>query len=409
MATPRGNKTSIRRLRALLLSADVGESHAQMAYVLAGQLKATAPIEQVTVRNDLSVLGQALGERLSRGFRVHLGQARWSYDAAYALFTRVRVARLLGERALYALGGGPLRATIERHRPDVIVSTYPVLNPVLGGLRAAGRCPCPVAAVVEPCGGLAFWVHPGLDLHMALYPEALPSIQRLAGDSTVQAVRPLVREEFFEPRSRAQARADLGLRRDGPLALVSGGGWGAGDLEGVVAACLRVPARPELNVVAIAGRNQRATGSLRERFAHDQRVTVLGFTEHMRDLMYAADVLITATAGLSCVEARLCGCPVVIHGFSVGHVRDNAAALVEHGLALAASDRDALPATVAAALRTDSEAVVPAAIAALPSAGELTVRLASNSDRATAARPGTGDLHKRPSAGVTQATWFSRP
>ncbi|MGH2877800.1 MAG: MGDG synthase family glycosyltransferase, partial [Solirubrobacteraceae bacterium] len=323
------------------MSADVGESHAQMAHVLADELEAMAQVEEVTVLNDLSVLGPRLGEHLSRGFRVHLGQARWSYDAAYALFTRVRLARMFGERALYRLGGGPLQATIERHRPDVIVSTYPVLTAGLGGLRASGRCSCPVAAVVGPCGGHAFWVHPGIDVHMALYPEALPAIQELAGDSKVVAVRPLVREEFFEPRPRAQARDELGLRPDGPLALVSGGGWGAGDLEGAVAACLRVPG---LDVVAVAGRNPRATESLSQRFADERRVTVLGFTEQMRNLMYAADVLITATAGLSCVEARLCGCPAVIHGFSVGHVRDNAAALVEHGLALVAPEAEALPA-----------------------------------------------------------------
>lgn len=377
-----------------------------MAYVLANELEAMTQVEEVTVLNDLSVLGPRLGERLSRGFRVHLGEARWSYDAAYALFTRVRLARMLGERALYALGGGALQATIERHRPDVIVSTYPVLTTVLGGLRASGRCACPVAAIVGPCGGHAFWVHPGIDLHMALYPEALPSIQRLAGDSSVVTVRPLVREEFFEPRPRAQARAELGLRTDGPLALVSGGGWGAGDLGGAVAASLRVP---ELDVVVVAGRNPRATESLRERFADEQRVTVLGFTEQMRDLMYAADVLITATAGLSCVEARLCGCPAVIHGFSVGHVRDNAAALAEHGLALVASDTEALPAAVAEALAPERAPAALVAAAALPSAGELTVRLASSLHAAAAPRRGVGDLHNRPPAGVTQATWPTRP
>jgi hypothetical protein len=34
-------------------------------------------------------------------------------------------------------------------------------------------------------------------------------------------------------------------------------------------------------------------------------VTVLGFVEDMAALLRAADALVTATAGLSCIEARL--------------------------------------------------------------------------------------------------------
>ncbi|MGH2858045.1 MAG: glycosyltransferase [Solirubrobacteraceae bacterium] len=394
------------QIRALLLSADVGESHAQMARALAAELEGMEQVAEVTVLNDLGVLGRALGERLSHGFAVHLGQARWTYDAAYALFSRVRAARTLGERALYALGGNSLQATIERHRPDVVVSTYPVLNPVLARLRTSGRCRCPVAAVVGPVGGHAFWVQPGLDLHMALQPEALPSIRRLAGGSPVRAVRPLVRQEFFEPRSRAQARSELGLRAGVPVALVCGGGWGAGDLVGAVTECLRVPG---LDVVAVAGRNPQALAELSAHFEREPRVTALGFTERMSDLMYSADVLITATAGLSCVEARLCGCPIVVHGFPVGHVRDNAAALAEHGLALVATDRESLPAIVQTALRNGrAPAANDLSSGALPTAAELVSALANGRASAGGRADGAG-LHKRTPAGVTQATWPLQP
>jgi processive 1,2-diacylglycerol beta-glucosyltransferase len=143
-------------LRVLILSADVGESHVAMARSLARSLKVRPDVASVTVLNDFAVLGPVLERVLPSGFEFHLGRVKWSYDLAYRLFTRVTPARRFGEFALYALGGSALAGTIQRHRPDVVISTYPVMNPVLGRLRAAGRLTCPVGAVVGQLGGLGF-------------------------------------------------------------------------------------------------------------------------------------------------------------------------------------------------------------------------------------------------------------
>src|SRR5579875_829018 len=233
-----------------------------MARALAADLRREDPDATVTVLNDFAVLGPRLGGRLERGFRRHLGEARQSYDIAYWLFTRVTPARAFGETALYRLGGRALAATIARHDPDVVVSTYPVLNPVLARLRRSGRLRRPAAAIVGPLGGLGFWVAPGLDLHMLNYPEALGEVTRGAAGGRVEAVRPLVREEFFAVDGGADggtAPLALDVPAGHRLVVVSGGGWGAGDLDGAIRACLAVA---ETQVVAIAGRNDRLRDEL---------------------------------------------------------------------------------------------------------------------------------------------------
>ena len=72
-------------------------------------------------------------------------------------------------------------------------------------------------------------------------------------------------------------------------------------------------------VIVVTGENERARASLRERFRDDLRVAVLGHTDRMSDLLAAADVLVHATCGVTCLEAALRGCPTVISGFAVGH------------------------------------------------------------------------------------------
>jgi UDP-N-acetylglucosamine:LPS N-acetylglucosamine transferase len=373
-APHRGPETSAQRshaARVLVLCADVGESHLQMARMLAGELERRKDIQSVSVLGDFSSLGPALDWMLSRGFRFHLGEVKWSYDLAYALFTRVGPMRRAGERALYALGATALAGTIRSHQPDVVISTYPVMNPILARLRASGRIDCPAAAVIGPLGGHEFWVQPRLDLHMALYREAIPAVERLANGARVAAVRPLVRPEFFEPGSREQTRAELGLPPRASLILISGGGWGAGDLGGALRTCLCLP---NTHLIAVCGRNEQLRESLAARYAGDPRVKVLGFTRRMRDLLWAADAFVTATAGTSCVEARMSGCPTIVYGFAVGHVRDNTRALVHHRLARGADSTRSLQHAVAAALR-QGRTPVPR-LDDLPSAAELTVALA---------------------------------
>jgi processive 1,2-diacylglycerol beta-glucosyltransferase len=316
-------------VRALILSAPVGESHAAMARELARQLRQEAAVECVSLINDFAVLGPLLARVLPRGFEVHLGQVQWSYDLAYRLFTRVRPAQRAGELALYALGARWLLAAIEREHPDLVISTYPVLNPVLSMLRARGRLRCPLALVVGPLGGLGFWIQPGADLHLAQYEQVAAEVQRIAGPGLAVTIRPLVAEEFFQESSRERARAELAIPLQRRLVLVSGGGWGAGDLGGAIDACL---ALDDVHVLAVCGRNEVALAAMRERYRARARVEVLGFTERMRELMWAADAFVTSTAGLSCIEARLCGCPTVCFGFQVGHVRDNTRALQRAGL-----------------------------------------------------------------------------
>ena len=114
------------------------------------------------------------------------------------------------------------------------------------------------------------------------------------------------------------------------VVLVSGGGWGVGDLEGAVEASL---ALEDTMVACSPGATRRAREKLEQRFGEEQRVRILGFTDQMSDWMAAADAMVHSTAGLTVLEAHIRGCPVVSYGFSVGHLRANNSAFERFGLA----------------------------------------------------------------------------
>jgi hypothetical protein len=97
---------------------------------------------------------------------------------------------------------------------------------------------------------------------------------------------------------------------------------------------------------------------------------VLGHTDRMSDLLAAADVLVHSTCGVTCLEATLRGCPTVIYGFSVGHVRHNAQRMASLGLVREARDEADLTRVVRSVFEDPRAAAAESPRLPLPTAAE---------------------------------------
>jgi UDP-N-acetylglucosamine:LPS N-acetylglucosamine transferase len=314
-----------RATRVLILSADVGEGHAAAARALARQIEDSREPAEVTIIDGLAAMGKLLRYVVEDGYRVQLRVVPWTYTIIYWLLKHVAPIRALTGCVLCLFGSRRLARTIASHDPDVVVSTYPAVTVVLARLRRTSKVSCPTLATITDLTGLFFWAQRGIDMHMVMYDESMPSVERIAGPGSVRLVRPLIAAEFLEPACPLSARRALGLPEEGRMVVVSGGGWGVGDIGGAVREFIRVP---ELSsIVCVVGRNDQLASRLRSAFADEPRVHVYGFTDRMPELLAAADVLVHSTGGVTCLEARAMGTPVVSYGLPVGHARVNTRAM----------------------------------------------------------------------------------
>jgi UDP-N-acetylglucosamine:LPS N-acetylglucosamine transferase len=318
-----------RPRRVLILSADVGEGHAAAARALREQLEDCGEAVEVTLIDGLAAMGGPMRSIIEDGYRTQLRVAPKSYSLHYWLLAHVPPVRALTKLLLTRFGARPLRRAIEAHDPDVVVSTYPVITVVLAYMRRRRMLAVPALATITDMTGLFFWAQRGIDTHLVMYEASVAAVERIAGAGSVQVVRPLIAAEFLDPRDPAASRELLGLPREGRVVLVSGGGWGVGDLAGAVAQLQSVP---DTTVVCVAGRNEAARDELATRFADSENVRVLGFTDRMADLLAAADVLVHSTGGVTCLEAMASGCPVVAYGLPVGHAKLNTRLMARHEL-----------------------------------------------------------------------------
>jgi UDP-glucose 4-epimerase len=327
-----------REPRVLILTADIGEGHDLPARMIAADLEKEIPGAEVTVDNGLEAMGRTMSAVVRGGSRFTFRRAPWVFDVQYWLFAKFAPTRWLAMQLLYLVGARGLLRQIAAYQPDVIISTYPGVTTVLGMLREKRRLEIPVQSAITDLAGLRYWAHPGVDRHYVTHPESIEEVERLVGPGTVEWARPPISPEFLMPRTRRDAREALGVAPHARMVLVSGGGWGVGDLERAIELAL---ADADTEVVCIAGRNEDARKRLEARFAANERVRVLGFTDQMSDWMAAADAMVHATAGLTVLEAHIRGCPVISYGFSAGHLRANNVAFERFGIAeVARSDHE---------------------------------------------------------------------
>ena len=360
--------------RVLILTASVGEGHDLPARTLADQLRAESPGTEVVIEDGLQAMGRGFVLVSERAPGVVFYRFRFLWDAGFWLFVGLAPTRRLTQRFVRAAGSRGVLRLVRRVDPDVVVSTYPVTTEVLGGLRRAGKLDVPAVAAITDLAMMHYWAAPGVDLHLVTHPESIDEVREVAGaDADVEVVQGLTRPEFAQPCDRGEARRALGLPQDAKIVLVSGGGWGVGDLDRAIDTSLSEPTVDQ--VACLCGRNDELRMRLVDRYRDEPRVRLVGFTEEMSEWLGAADALIHSTGGLTVLEAYVRGCPTISYGWGRGHIRANNAAFERHGIAdVVESDRE-----LGTALRgaLGSRRAPGLALAALPTAASLVLALTS--------------------------------
>ncbi|MCX4745492.1 glycosyltransferase [Kitasatospora sp. NBC_01287] len=350
--------------RITVVSASVGAGHDGAARELVRRLVAAG--FQAECHDFLDLLPPGCGRLLRGSYALELKVAPWAWG-----WLLRGLERHQGSNSL--VGGLFAKAAARRTRKligqDVcaVVSTYPLASQALGRLRRRGELPVPVATFLTDMSVHPLWVAEGVDLHLALHPVAADQAQG-HGARLVEICAPLVGPAFRPVRSAAERqreRTRFGLPVDQPVALITAGSWGVGEVEQtareIAASQVAVP-------VTVCGHNE----ALREKLTAAGTGVALGWVDDMPALLRACDVVVQNAGGLTSLEAMASGVPVVSYRCLPGHGVTNAAALDEAGLAVWIRDEQRLGKVLIDALAE----VAPPRRRAAPGADDLVAALA---------------------------------
>jgi UDP-N-acetylglucosamine:LPS N-acetylglucosamine transferase len=316
--------------RILVVSADMGAGHNATGRALQAVAEHIWPGCSTQWVDTLSAMGRGVGPLFRGIYTVNVEKTPWLYEFFYKSVWRYRWFATVSKFVIAAWSGRRLARHVNRIRPDVILSTYPMGSAGLAWLRRHRGLTVPMGAWVSDFAPHPFWVYRDLDLHLVMHDVAVPVAHSTEPDAVVTVSAPPV-TDVFSPGDRSAARRRLGLPQDAFTALVSCGSLGFGDSA--------VPVREvlagdrEASVVVVCGRNEPLRERMSRTFADDPRVRVLGWIDNMADFMVASDVVVTNAGGATALEALSCGRGVLMHQPIAGHGKANAELMAQAGLA----------------------------------------------------------------------------
>jgi UDP-N-acetylglucosamine:LPS N-acetylglucosamine transferase len=306
--------------RVAIVSGSVGAGHDGVARELAHRLAEAG--HEVDVLDLLDGLPWLTGVLLGSAYLLVLRRAPWAYEATCRLVERSRLVQRLAD-AVCCSGAAWLQVRVQD--VDLVVATYPPAARVLGHLRLSGRLRAPAATYLTDPAPNFLWVHPAVDLHLAVGRATAEEAERRYGVPVV-AGGPLV-DRAFRRQDRTAARAHLrqvvGVPPEERVALVVLGSLGLGQVDAAVIA-LRAAA---LTPVVLCGRND----ALRRRLSRRPGVVALGWRTDGPRLVAGADLVVHNAGGLSLTEAVVAGIPSLTFAPVAGHGRANARTLDDSG------------------------------------------------------------------------------
>ena len=320
----RDRKRRVGAVNVLIISASMGAGHDGAARELQRRLRRDG--HDATVVDYLTAFPLGLGRAVRTGYRWELRLAPWTYEFTYRLWYLLPAMAAPLMALLSFFTEGRVRRWVTETDADAVVSTYPLASLTVGRARRRGRLAIPASTFITDFAVHPLWAAPGVDLNLAVHPQAAGSARRQTG-APAAAPGPMVDDRFLARLpTRAEARARLGIAADAKVALIVAGSWGVGAVRRTFD---DIVASPGWQPLAVCGRNER----LRRRLESRRAGWVLGWTDQMPALMAAADVLVENAGGLTCMEAFAAGLPVVSYRPIAGHGRGNAKDMAAAGVA----------------------------------------------------------------------------
>ena len=313
------------RGRVVIISGSFGAGHDAAAKAIAARLTEAGYTAEIT--DIVKLMSRPLGRSLQAAYlkQVQLAPSVYRYLLRYGNRSEginkviIKTMRHTGD----ALAG------IADHDPAAIVSTHPFASQALGELRAQGDLRVPVVTYLTDMSVHRAWVHPAVDVHLALHD--LPAQQASdLGAQLTRVVRPAVPERFF-------------AKRFGPplaYALPAGARPAPGPAAG------RDDRRVDGDGSA-GPRRRRDRGHRGSRCPWCSAATTSGCTSGCGNkssviapdwisdipmLLTAVDGVVQNAGGFACLEALAAGKPTVTYRCISGHGETNAAALDKAGI-----------------------------------------------------------------------------
>jgi processive 1,2-diacylglycerol beta-glucosyltransferase len=318
----------------LILSASYGGGHHQVAKSLTAAIQLQMPDIEVTTVDYCNLIEPFLNRLTHFSYNHSIKYFPMGYALYYQATGKISPDSFW-QRRLNRLGYFELLKLVNRLKPQVIISVFPLPAGVLSQMKECGDLHVPTITVITDMCVHSQWVHPYTDLYIVGSNEVAGGlIERGISRDRIAATGIPIMPAFNQTFDRNKLRNEFEIPADRKLAVFMGGSHGIfgktkfhqifdelGDkVQGLI----------------ITGRNQDLFEKLQADSFKYSNLKILPYVENMAGLMNITDLLVTKSGGITISEALVKGLPMIIYKPVPGQEEVNANYLWRHRAAIIA-------------------------------------------------------------------------
>jgi processive 1,2-diacylglycerol beta-glucosyltransferase len=233
-------------------------------------------------------------------------------------------------RWFHSFGAGKLQEILKSEKPDVVIHTFPMQ--VLSELRKSKGICIPSATVLTDFCLHNRWLHTEIDRYYVPTEDLMEEL--LVKGIPPQKIRvsgiPIMKE-FSDSLSITPSYEPLGLNRNKKMCLIMANSYSTSLLQEI---CRPFLSNTQVDIVLICGRNSVLKKVVKAYFKDYTNIHVIGYVDHVHQLMRIASCIITKAGGITLSEALAVNLPILIFRPLPGQEKENARYLSEKGAAL---------------------------------------------------------------------------
>jgi processive 1,2-diacylglycerol beta-glucosyltransferase len=243
---------------------------------------------------------------------------------------------------------------LDEIKPDIILTVHPNFNGSILDILDKHGYKIPFITLIADLVSISpLWADPRADYVISPTKEAKDiCIQYGVPENNIKITGFPVRSRFYKDSKNPSYLSNEDS--SSPLkCLLMGGGEGAGNMEKIAQTLLQ---NFDCHIKIVAGRNVTLKEKLEQSLLkqYSDRVTILGFTNAIQELMFSSDIAFTRGSPNVMMESVASNTPLVITGALPGQEEGNPSFAEKHNLGVVCKNPVELKETINLLLQNDS-------------------------------------------------------
>ena len=294
--------------KILIFYGSYGGGHLSAARSIKDYIEKNYSDYEIKLVDCVEYINKLLNKLTTKAYTDFSKNARWIWKHLYYDSEKGSLSRI--SNSINRLMAIKLNKLIQEYNPDLIISTHPFSSQMCAILKKKGKFDCTVATVMTDFAPHNQWIV----------------------------------EHNFIKYDKSKILHEYNLNYDKKTILFfAGGEFGFGKDKTFNRLKAIIEKLPELQVIAIAGRNKK----MKERFDNlvqdthtENTVKILSYTNQVPELMSISDLVITKPGGLTTTESLASGLPLIIIDPLPGQEEENAEFIETNGAGVWVKEND---------------------------------------------------------------------